>query len=178
MFAEVSQAVVLDQRGGRGRDQDLPAVAGRRDARCSVDVGSDVALVRDARRPGVDAHAYADRSGRKHLLRFGGGGKRSRRSRERDEEGVALRVHFDPVVTYERRTKGAAMLGERVCVGIGAQLPQKLRRAFDVCEGKRDGSGRKLALHAAIQARPIRSVDPPGSSSGTSSRSIRAAATR
>ena len=101
---------------------------GRRDARCSVDVGSDVALVRDARRPGVDAHAYADRSRRKHLLSFGGRGERGRRGGERDEEGVALRVHFDPVVAYERFTKGAAMLGQRVCVGIGTQLPQKPRR--------------------------------------------------
>ena len=101
----------------------------------------------------MDPHAYADRSGRKHLLRFGGSGKRGRRGGERDEKGVALRIHFDPVVTHERLTKGAAMLGQCSCVGIGTQLPQKPRRTLDVGENERDGSGWKLARHAAIQAR-------------------------
>jgi hypothetical protein len=38
MFAEVAQAVGLDERCGRGRDQDLPTVPGRPDAGCSVNV--------------------------------------------------------------------------------------------------------------------------------------------
>ena len=45
------------------------------------------------------------------------------------------------------------MLRQRVCVGIGTQLLQEPRRALDVGEDKGDGSGRKLARHAAIQAR-------------------------
>ena len=75
-----------------------------RDAGCSVDVRSDVALVGDVRCPGVDPHAHADRSGRKHLLSLGGGGNCGRRGGERDEERVALRIHFDPVVANERLT--------------------------------------------------------------------------
>ena len=120
VFAEIAQAVVLDQRCGRGRDQDLPTVPDRCDAGCSVDVRSDVALVGDVGRPGVDPHAHADRSGREHLLRLGGGGNCGRRGGERDEERVALRIHLDTVVVKERLTKCAAMLGQRVCVGIGA----------------------------------------------------------
>ena len=153
VFAEVAQAVVLDQRCGRGRDQDLPTVPGRRDAGCSVDVRSHVALVGDVGRPGVDPHAHADRSGRKHLLRLGGGGDCGRGGGEREEERVALRIHFDTVVLEERPAQCAAMLGQRVCVGISTQLLQEPRRALDVGKDKRDGSGRKLARHASIQAR-------------------------
>jgi len=124
-------------------------VPGRSDAGCSVNVRSDIAFLGDVRRPGVDPYAHADRSGRKHLLRFGGSGKRGRRSGERDEEGVALRIHLDPVVADERLTKRATMLGQRVCVGIGTKLLQKPRRPLDVGEDKSDCSGRKLARHAA-----------------------------
>ena len=155
VFAEVAQALAPDQRCGRGRDEDLPTVPGRCDAGCSVDVRSDVALVGDVRCPGVDPHAHADRSGRKHLLSFGSGGNCGRRCGERDEERVALRIHFDPVVANERLTQGAAMLRQRVCVGIGTQLLQEPRRALDVGEDKSDGSGRKLARHAAIQSRRV-----------------------
>jgi hypothetical protein len=153
VFAEVAQTVVLDQRCSRGRDQDLPTVPGGCDAGCSVDVRSDVALVGDVRRPGVDPHAHADRSGRKHLLRFGSGGNCSRRGGERDEKRIPLCVHFDTVVAHERLTQGAPMLCQRVRVGIGTQLLQESRRALDVGEDKSDGSGRKLKRHAAIQAR-------------------------
>src|SRR5207248_1531952 len=97
---------------------------------------------------------HAERSVRKHLLRFGGSGKRGRRGGERDEEGVALRIYLDPVVANEDLTQCAAMLGQRGCVGIGADLLQEPRRPLDVGEDKRDRSDRKLARHPAIQARP------------------------
>jgi len=128
-------------------------VSGRCDAGCSVDVRSDVPLADDVRRPGVDPDAHANWSSGKHLLRFRGRGKCSRRSRERDEERVALGIHFDTVVARERLTQGATMLRQRVCIGIGAQTLQEPRRALDVGEDKRDGSGRKFPLHRAIQAR-------------------------
>ena len=124
-----------------------------RDAGCSVDVRSDVALVGDVRRPGVDPHAHADRSRRKHLLCFGSSGNRGRRGGEREKERVALRIHLDTVVANERLTQGAAMLRQGICVCTGTQLLQEPRRALNVGEDEGDGSGRKLACHAAIQAR-------------------------
>jgi hypothetical protein len=160
VFPEVAQAVSLDQGCGRRRDEDLPTMPRRRDAGRSVDVRSDVALLGDVRRPGVDPHAHADRSGRKHLLRFGGGGKRGRRGGERDEEGVALRIYFDPAVADKRLTQGAAMLGQRVCVSIGTQLLQKPRRALDVGEDKSDGPARKLARHALFKRDEPHGVEP------------------
>ena len=124
----------------------------------------------NVRRPGVDPHAHADRSGRKHLLRFGSGGDCGRRGGERDEERVALRIDFDTLVTNERLTQGAAMLGQCVSVGIGTELVQEPRRALHVGEDKGDGSGRKLARHAAIQARrTARCRTPPGAVVGRAS---------
>jgi hypothetical protein len=128
-------------------------VSGRCDAGRPVDVRSDVALVGDVWRPGVDPYAHPDRSDSKCLLRFGGRGKCGRSSGERDEEGVTLRVHFDTVMANERLTQGATMLGQRVCVAIGTQPLQEPCRPLDVGENKSDGSGRKFPLHAAIQAR-------------------------
>jgi hypothetical protein len=58
-----------------------------------------------------------------------------------------------PVVVEERPAQCAAMLGQRVCVGTSTQLLQEPRRALDVGEDKRDGSGRKLARHTTIQPR-------------------------
>ena len=46
VLAEIDERVALEQRRGRRGDEDLPAVAGRRDPRCPVDVTADVALVR------------------------------------------------------------------------------------------------------------------------------------
>ena len=51
----------LDELCGRGRDEHLPAVAGRRDAGGAVHVVSDVALLGDEWRPGVQADAHVDR---------------------------------------------------------------------------------------------------------------------
>ena len=100
---------------------------------------------------------------RKHLLRFGSGRNCGRRGGERDKERVALRIHFDAVVANERLTQSAAMLRQRIRVGLGTQLLQEPRRALDVGEDESDGSGRKLACHAAIQARrTTRCRTPPG----------------
>ena len=61
----------------------------------------------------------------------GGGG------RERDEEGVTLRVHLDTGVVRESRTKCPPMLIEELRVRI-AVLAEKACRPFDVREEKRD----------------------------------------
>jgi hypothetical protein len=66
-------------------------------------------------------------------------------------------------VANERLAQGAAMLRQRIRVGIGTQLLQEPRRALDVGEDKSDGSGRKLVRHVAIRARrTTRCRTPPG----------------
>jgi len=46
------------------------------------------------------------------------------RRRERDEEGVALRVDLDSSVRDERLTKDTAVLGERVRVAVRSERMQ------------------------------------------------------
>ena len=101
MCTEITQVVERRELPSRLRDQNLPAVAGGRDSRRTMDVYPDVALVRDQRFAGVQAHTHLDRTARQRLAPVGGRSERVRRLRERHEEGVTLRVHLDPPVTGE-----------------------------------------------------------------------------
>ena len=67
MLAEVDEPVEPDKRGRRGGDEHLPAVADRRDARCTVHIVSDIPLVGDERRAGVEADAHVDRAAYQRL---------------------------------------------------------------------------------------------------------------
>ena len=58
VLAEVAQFVPVDERRRRSRDEHLPAVPGGSDARRAVDVSADVALLREQRRAGVEAHPH------------------------------------------------------------------------------------------------------------------------
>ena len=147
VVAEVAEAVEADERRRGGRDENLPAVSRSGDSRRAVDVGADVALLRDVRRARVDADAYPDRPGRELLRHLAGCGKRSWRGREGDEEGVALRVHFNAAVPRERIPDDAAVLGERSRVAHGTQLVQQPGRPLHVREEKRDRSPREIRTH-------------------------------
>jgi len=50
VLTEVAELAAVDQRRGRRRDEHLPAVTGGSDARGAMDVGADVALIREQRR--------------------------------------------------------------------------------------------------------------------------------
>ena len=78
-----------------------------------------------------------------------GGRERSRRGREREEEGVTLRIDLDPALPGAGLADDAAVLGERIGVGLGAELVQELRRALDVGEEEGNGAGREVVAHAA-----------------------------
>ena len=102
VLAEVAdRSVRREEAARRLGDDDLAAVRGGRDPRCSVDVYADVALVGHERLAGVNAHPDADRPGLERPLRLDRGGDGVGGPRERDEERVALRVHLDAVVPCE-----------------------------------------------------------------------------
>jgi hypothetical protein len=112
VLAEIAQ-LDLDQWSCRGRDEDLTSVAAGGDAGCPVDVVSDVALLGEERRAGVQAHPDLDRT---RGERLGEGSRRSERIRrgpEGEEEGVALRVHLDPALAGAGLPDQAPVLGER-----------------------------------------------------------------
>jgi hypothetical protein len=61
MLAQVRQ-LARDERGRRGRDEHLPAVAGGRDAGHAMDIRTDVTLVGQQRRPCVQTDADLDQA--------------------------------------------------------------------------------------------------------------------
>jgi hypothetical protein len=82
MRAEVAESGRVEESGGRRADEDLAAVAGGGDARRTMDIRADVALLGQQRRAGVETDANADWSGAQRLggfarcrQRAGGGGK-------------------------------------------------------------------------------------------------------
>jgi hypothetical protein len=61
---------------------------------------------------------------------------------EGDEESVALRIDLDPAVAPESPAHDAAMFGERLRVGFGAELMQEPGRALHVREEEGHGASR------------------------------------
>ena len=101
MLAEVAKFALDELRARRGHEH-LTAVAAGGDARGAVDVVSHIALVGQKRRSGVQADPDLHLPGRKRIREGGGGGERSRRGREGEEEGVTLRIHLDPALRWRR----------------------------------------------------------------------------
>ena len=112
-----------------------------------MDIGADVAFVSQQGRSGVQTDAHPDRTALEALGDSASRRQRTGRRRERDEEGVALRIDLDPALGAESLPQDAAMLGERRCVRSRAQLVQELGRALHVCEQEGDRPGRQIATH-------------------------------
>ena len=121
VLTEVTEPAGVDERGRRRRDEHLSAVASSCDPRRTMNVRTDVSIVGQQRRTGVEAHAH------RHLellLRLARGLDRSGCCRERDEEGVALRVDLDAAVPVECLAQHVAMLGETARVVLGTEVVQ------------------------------------------------------
>ena len=138
--------------GGRLRQEHLPAVPGGRDPRRPVHVEPHVPLIGHERLAGVQPHPHADRATRERELRIRSGRHRVGRTREPDEERVALRVDLDPLVSPPRLPQRTAVLSERLCIPV-AQFPEQPRRPLDVGEEERHRPGRELSLHLTILPR-------------------------
>ena len=117
---------------------------GAHDACGAVHIEADVLRWVERRFAGVDPDADADGAGIEFLHRFGhrvdgglGGG-------ERVEEGVAFVVDLVSVEARARRAHDAAVLGERVSVGVGAELLEQPSGSFNVGEHHRHRPGRLL----------------------------------
>ena len=123
------------------------------DPRRLVHVLADVAVLRQVRSARVDAHAHLDRPLAERLLRLPRRRERARCCREGDEERIALRVDLHAAVAREGRPQDAAVLGERPCIPLRAELVQQLGRPLDVREEEADGAGRKVAHGLMIHQR-------------------------
>ena len=142
VLAEVGE-VGFDQRRRRSGDEDLAAVARRRDPSRAVDVLADIALVSEERRARVDSGP--DTNPPAHCQSFGEVRGRSHgtgRCREREEERVPLRVDLDATLVGAGVAYHRAVVGERVRVPLGAELAQQRGRSFNVGEDEGDSAGR------------------------------------
>ena len=153
VLAEVAdRRVGIEQSPGRLGDDDLASVRGSGDARGTVHVEADVALVRHDRLARVDPDPHADGAALERLAPVGRGGDRVRRPREGDEEGVSLRVHLHPAVLGEGGPQRTPVVGEQLDVR-GAVLLEQPRRALDVGEEERHRAARQVpSAHGAIIA--------------------------
>ena len=161
MAPKVTEPRCVEQARGRIREERLATVCERADPSGAVHVDADVAFVGDGRRAGVQADADTDRSFEERVLAGERGGRGSRRGREGDEEGVALRVHLDATMRRESHAQYPPVLCERLRVGVGSKRVQQPRRALHVGEEKRDGAGRQVRPHACKRTTRLRQPSRP-----------------
>ena len=129
----------------------------------SVNVRADVAFLGQERRARVQPHPHLDRSGGQRLRECPGSDKRTIGRREREEKGVALRIHFNASLSSARLANDPAMPGERLRIGVGAQPIEQPRGSLYVSEEKGHRPARKILAHAAGSSacRSIASSPPP-----------------
>src|SRR5207249_8831361 len=101
MLAEVSQPAGANQSSRGGRHEDLATVTGCGNASRPVDVRSDVPLVGQDRRSGVQTYAHPNRAGVQSCQDLSARAQRSRRGLECDEKRVALGIDLDSAVGVE-----------------------------------------------------------------------------
>ena len=129
-------------------------------SRREVDVGSDVTLVGRERRPGMQADAYLNWTGRKRIGEGAGCAQRSRRGREGEEErrplGYPPRRHLLPSMprgshagARQARRRTAQRRGH---AGAGLSL--------NIGEEERDRARGEIAPHAAIMRQRFSVVNP------------------
>ena len=150
--------VVLEERDGRLRDQDLPAVSHCAQSRGPVDCEADVAPVGDLGRAGVEADPHAQLgAGRPRMLpqRPLGGDRGEHpvaRAAKRGEERVSLRIDLVPAVGGEGLAQEPLVLGEDGPVLV-AELPEQPRRSLDVAGRRRSASLSAAPASAAVSHR-------------------------
>ena len=147
MLAEVTQRRAVHGGGGGRGDQHLAAVPRAHHPRREMHVSADVALFRERRLAGVEAHAHLYRPCLERPLPCVGGGQGVGGARKGVEERVALRIHLDAAAAAELLPQGAPVLRQHGCVLV-AELVQQPRRALDVGEQEGHRAGGQLATHS------------------------------
>ena len=147
--ADCERAMRVEQRPGRGREQDLPAVRRRRDSGRAVHVHPDVAGVGHDGCSGVHPYAHCQRSCRKFFLDRARSDQRISRGLEGDKERVAFRVDDNPAVRPARRFDDPTVDRQRVCVCFRTDLVEQTGRSLDVSKQKRDRTRWKNGAHLA-----------------------------
>ena len=156
--AEIARRDVGQRRVGGGRDEDLPAVAGRADPGGPMDVDPRVAVLREERLAGVDAHADADVVPLGPLVLDEGALCRHRRRGcrvrvgEDGEELVAVRVDLVPSVRRHGFPEDAALVRQDLRIRQ-AGLVHEAGRPLDVAQQEADGAVARRAHGTSLRGR-------------------------
>ena len=102
MLAQITQTVRAGQVTGGLRNENLPAVTGRRDPGRAMNVDADIALVGDEGLSRVQSHAHLDRACLESFSPCQCSSHRIRRLRESDEKRVPLSIHLHATMPCER----------------------------------------------------------------------------
>ena len=144
MLAEVAELepralVLVDEARGRAREEYLPSMPDRADARGTMDAHPEVAGGRHLGLGGVDPHpdpnlpGIAPLLGRVGTLRIDGRRDAVLCAAERDEEALPLRVHLVPVMRCDRIADELGVPGEDVAV-VATERTDETRRSLHVRE--------------------------------------------
>jgi hypothetical protein len=150
VVAEVTEGgavgeVVLDERPGGVRQQDLAAVAGRRDPGGPVDVDPPVVVPARSALPGVEPHPDPDLGIGEIALGGHGRPDGADRRGEHHEEGVAFGPDLGAAAGGDCPPHDLGVGILELLVAIAAELLEEPRGPLDVREQKRDGPGGELA---------------------------------
>ena len=165
--ADARAGFVGDQVARRAGDEDLAAVAGRADARRTVDIQPDVALGGRLRLTGVEAHPVPQRQpvrprvGGQRELPFHGRLDGRPRGGEDEVQPVARRPAFERAVTGERATDQRVVVGQDRGVAVAERLEQA-RRTLDVGEDEGDGAFRQAGFAGWLANARLSRRRPPG----------------
>ena len=122
-------------------------MAGRTDARGTMDIHPHVATVHEQRLSRVKSHSHPDRRLREPLLcALRARGCATCRT-EDEEERIALSVDFNAVMLGRRLPDESLLFLQDVCVFGGADFAEQARRAFDIREEHGDGACGQAARH-------------------------------
>jgi hypothetical protein len=149
MPSEIPQRLVSDERRRHGGDEHLAAVCERGHSRAAMDVDPDVALRSHVGGARVQAHPHGERPRRERPLPGCRGADGSGGGREGDEERVPLGVDLHTALGGERSSEDAAVLGERLGVGVGPELAQEAGGPLDIGEQERHRPGGQVPRHAS-----------------------------
>jgi hypothetical protein len=139
----------LDEGTCRIRNQDLPPMGCRGDAGGAMDIETDVVvaaslcITRVQSHPHKNFHSGGPVGSCKGSLGLDDGSHRLPCMGEDNQERIALRAEFDPIVGREGGTHESLMRLEHVSVRW-PQILKETRRTFDVGEEKEDCPGWQL----------------------------------
>ncbi len=151
VLAQIAQLGSVHEARRRRRDEHLRPVPGRRNPRRPMHIDADVALLRDERRPRVNADPHPDRPVGERVRQLRGRRQCPRCGREGDEERVALRVHLDPAM--RRRTRPGARAGAppEQPHTLRPKLVQEPRRTLHIRKQERDRAAGQLAHASSVE---------------------------